>query len=383
MNGDDELAGALPDPPPPAPNRREATIAEAMRRFDGAPAAPPRAQPGSHGGWIRRPQVGALVTVGLIAVIGLPAAWMMASHQNETYRQARPPVQYDLAIRSNRVAVNAAEAPPPLVVAPPAIAPPARNAAPPIVAPPPREAASPPVAEAARERDVPAPAPAAPAEVAQSDAFAPEPAKPVASRYRAPSNAAALAPPPPPPAIAMSPAAPPAPIPAPIATPNEVVVTGARLMRPRTKRGDWNACTVDDPSRSLSLCRPAIDPARPGPKGVAAAHLADGLTLAWNGDTAGAIAAFDQAIAAAPRLATGYLNRSLAYARSGDDDQALSDADKAVRYAPDSAQAHYNRSVLLRRRGDAARAEADEERTVEIDPSYTAVIPDSAGSPRR
>jgi tetratricopeptide (TPR) repeat protein len=165
----------------------------------------------------------------------------------------------------------------------------------------------------------------------------------------------------------------PAPVPAPAL--DEVVVTSARIARPHIGRGDWNACTINDPSRSLSLCRRIVDAAAPGARGVAAAHLADGLTQAWRGDTAGAIAAFDRALAVTPDLAAAYLNRSLAYARNGDDDQALADADKAVHYAPNSAQARYNRGELLRRRGETARAEADEERAVDIDPSYEAVIP--------
>ena len=88
MAGDDDIAAHLPEPPPPAPLPRQRAIDEAMRRFDaaqglevvGQPPAPSLGEP-----WWRRvgrPQTAALVTVGLVALLGVPAAWLSVSQKS-------------------------------------------------------------------------------------------------------------------------------------------------------------------------------------------------------------------------------------------------------------------------------------------------------------
>lgn len=139
----------------------------------------------------------------------------------------------------------------------------------------------------------------------------------------------------------------------------EIVVTGSRLSRAPTQ-GDWNACTVDDPARSLRGC---------------GAALSDGLAKAWRGDWDAAIAAFDATIAREPKLGAAYLNRGLAYRRSGDTARALADLDLAVRYAP-SARSYYNRASVRRASGNIRGARADEARALDRDPDYAAVIGD-------
>jgi tetratricopeptide (TPR) repeat protein len=156
---------------------------------------------------------------------------------------------------------------------------------------------------------------------------------------------------------------------------HSIVVTGSRIDRRKPAgRGDWNACTVNDPSRSLRGCGSLVNPGAKGEAGRAAAHVSDGLSRAWRGDMDGAIAAFDQAIAASPRNAFAYLNRGLARQRNGDTDSAIADLDQAVRYAPRAARVYYNRSLLLRERGDTRRARVDEDRALGIDPTYDAVV---------
>jgi len=163
---------------------------------------------------------------------------------------------------------------------------------------------------------------------------------------------------------------------------SDIVVTGMavrsptalRRARKASERGDWNACTVNDPEGNLAACKKLVDPAAPGVTGRAAAHVADGLSLAWRGDTNGAISAFDRAIGIAPKLAIAWLNRGLAHERKGDLNLAMADLDKAVRYAPGSARVYYNRSLLLRQRGDIRRADADAERALDLDGRYEAVL---------
>jgi len=148
----------------------------------------------------------------------------------------------------------------------------------------------------------------------------------------------------------------------------DVVVTGQRRSAAKpAARGDWNACTVNDPNHRLGACRKLVDPAAAGRDGRAAAHVADGLSLAWRDDLDSAIAAFDRAIAISPRLSFAYLNRGLVYAHKGELDRALEDLNRAVRYAPDVARNYYSRSLLWRQRGDAKRAEADQARAIALD----------------
>lgn len=144
-----------------------------------------------------------------------------------------------------------------------------------------------------------------------------------------------------------------------------IVVTAARVRRaPPPASRDGNACTVNDPNRSLAACRRSL--ARDA-RGGAASDLADGLSRAWNGDTDGAIAAFDQAIARDPRLSRAWLNRGLAWQQKGDLDRALADLDRAVRLAPRDPGGYRQRAQLLRQRGETRRAAADEARADELD----------------
>jgi tetratricopeptide (TPR) repeat protein len=414
---DDDIAAQIPEPPLPAPLRRQAAIAEALRRFDGARggepvAAGPPVVPAPW--WVRigRPQAGALVTAGLVALFGVPAAWLSLSHRPMPVSQiqlASAPMA-DLAARQPLPRVQP-EAPP---VAPPAVVRPAAPAA----IPQPAPAVSSgllaadegkdrcaggdcaPGSAARAEANAPS-APAATMKLALADAAAPSETH-AKQAYGARSDGAveiaAAPPPPPPPAMVASNAA------AASTSANleastqgwaakaseprdmivsaqrreaidDVVVTGMRRTAQKPAgRGDWNACTVDDPERSLGNCKRLVDPAAPGPSGRAAAHVADGLSRAWQGDFPGAIAAFDQAIEIAPRSSFAYLNRGLARQHRGEFDRAIADLDRAVRYAPGAARGYYNRAQLLRQRGQAARASSDEDRAVALDPGYDVVV---------
>ncbi|HVJ01866.1 MAG TPA: tetratricopeptide repeat protein [Sphingomonas sp.] len=170
----------------------------------------------------------------------------------------------------------------------------------------------------------------------------------------------------------------------------DVVVTGTRMRAPpraqsrsqeaslraraSVERGDWNACTIDDPARSLVACPWAGEPAGPGKDREADAQIADGLKRAWSGDLRGAIAAFGRAIEREDQSWLAYLNRGLARERSGDRRGALADLDRAVRLSPESARAYYHRSLLRERIGDGSGASADAKRALALDPAYRAVI---------
>jgi len=357
MAADDDIAAALPQAPPPRPARRDSAIEAALRRFDGegaAPLSPSRDRP-DRAGWIRigRPQAGALVAAGLVAILALPFAW--TSFQpggGGSAGPAAPPVP-EAGAGNFAVADSAADEA--------------------------EGAVSAPVTASPRPAGAPPPPPAAAADSAAAEPLEAPARAPVRSAAREPgrgtgSDAAAAAP------AAREPDSP-------------VTVTGARLSAPPAEavpaprlaaaraasapppraRGDWNACTVEDPARSLAACRGLVDAGAKGGASRSAAHLADGLARAWSGDYDGAIAVLDRAIAAEPRSASAWLNRGLVRRRKGESEAALADLDRAVRLAPASARAHYHRAQVLRQRGDLPRARADEARAAALDPRYAAL----------
>ncbi len=365
---DYDFALPLPPPPPPAPARREAAISAAMRRFDadgdgalGAAAepAPPRDRPR----WVSadRPQLAMLVTAALVAVIGVPVAWLTISHNTGpatvlASRESADLRTFDIAEEapsgdSATARRSQAVTPEPRAPAPTAgsALPPAQELAKNDAIPPPALAAQ----EAPRaDADAASPTMAAPAPLAVPAPMASAPPAPPAMEQMVPSRKAEAG-------FAAADAG------------DSIVVTAARRRgRSAPDRGDWNACTVDDPERSLTACRYLIDPGAKGAKGQASSHLADGLSLAWQGETARAIAAFDRAIALTPKSSLAYLNRGLAYQRRGDIDRALADLDRAIGLAPGSARGYYSRSQLFRARGDARRADADQRRAIGLDPDY-------------
>mgnify|MGYP003582293300 CR=1 FL=1 len=346
MAGERNTPFSLPDPPPPAPARREAAVEAALRRFDGAEQGAPPVGTGKDARWrhlLDRPYLGSALALSLLALVVLPVAWMNMP------RQDAPSPRIAARPQEERAAADmaAAPVPPPLRAEPPAIVPEKSATQPPAPAPEP-------VQEKAVQPPEQAPAMQAYGSMAAAPAASP------------------AAPPPPPATLANAEVSARR---AGKATDSEaagdIVVTSARadpnLLR---GRGDWNACTVLDPQQDLTACKRQVDPAAKGDRSRVGAPMADGLTQAWQGDWRDAVAAFDKAIAVAPKSAQAYLNRAMAYQAQGESDRALEDFDKAVRYAPYAARGYYHRSLLLRQRGETRKAEADRARAAELDSRY-------------
>jgi len=359
--GDDDIAASLPRPPLPAPARREAAIAEALRRFDGGEARPARAGDVRRPSPWSRPYAGALAGAFLVALVGLPFVWTSFDNYEGDRGKRRPAVE----------------------ATGPAVADPAADRAGPAADPNPARAhgspAEKPPAAAADEAE-----PGIPPQSALADPAAPVAADPgPAAAKRAPATRGE------------------APLGGAVVQGSEdVVVTGTRIRRPNlessvpvtsvggeafvqsrdrlasraARPGDWNACTIEDPGRSLDRCRGSLKTVVRGARGKGSEPLAEGLSKAWTGDLDGAMAAFDRAIEASPRSSSAWLNRGLAWRRRGDLDKALADLDRAVLHAPDDARAYYHRSLVLRQRGDLRRARADEARAVELDPRYAPLV---------
>lgn len=364
MGSNDDLARLLPQPPPPRPGRREAAIAAAMERFDGtslAGAPPSRTRPRRMAWWrIPSAQMGAFASVLLIAAISATLALHTPGGG------LAPPSDQPARV-------------PPLL---------------PGTAPAEPGAGARPKALASAKPMVPAPAPLVRAPSSRSEVAMVDRGAADAARNEAAPAPAMMAPPPGPVPLPPPPVAPSAPSAALVAAEpaapyarvakgaaprveiaekgegaavNDIVVTGSLISpgRRTSLRGDWNACTLDDPRRDLRKCKSLISRAT----NKAAGSLSEGLTLGWQGDWAAAVEAFTKAIAVKPRSGFAYLNRGLAYRHSGDLDRAAADLDLAVRYDGD-ARSYYTRALLKRERGDERGAQIDAARAVELDPDY-------------
>ena len=373
MTDDDDIRAILPEMPPPAPKPRDAAIAAALIRFDArsegndAQTYKQKSPPASWRNKISRPYA-ALIAATLVAVtISVPFALQnpgpfappamdgtspsasavtagsetappsepatkpaLPSPPNETGSVSKDEMSaetYDIAQNTvSEKAVQAAAAAPALA-APPAPAPP-----PPAPPPPPMVANEAPKMGLQRR-------------ASSQNAQAPSPAVAIASAAEAYSDE------------------------------DSVIVTGSRVSRDKSRtRGDWNACTVNDPIQAIARCRKLADKAEKGVRSQAETHLFDGLNYAWSGRLDKAIAAFDAALLVAPNLPAAYLNRGLVYDRLGRTEDAIADLNRAVSYAPRSARSYYNRSVILRKYGDPKRALSDERQAVRLDSRYQQVL---------
>ena len=306
MANDDDIARLLPEPPPPRPVRREAAIAEALRRFDGGEAPLPVTAP-SPPRWrgLGRPQLGVLVSAALIALIGAPAAWVSL---HDRFPGAATPAATTNVVDPVTVGEYAAPAPSPSPAAAAALAPPSGPRSPrsaPPVAPPSAVADKAVVARGAD--DAPA---------------APQPPMPAMKIAPAPP------PPPPPPPAAMARADVAAEARADEAA--DIAVTASRRSAPRSGRADGYASSADD-------------------------------------DIDGAIARFDQALARDPHNSSAWFDRGRARQRKGDLAGALEDLDRAIRLAPEAPAGYRARAGVERQRGDTRRALADERRAAELE----------------
>lgn len=355
MADDRDLASILPDAPPPRPAARTAAIDAALRRFDGEAVEQPRpaSAPAPRPGWRWWQPVGALASVALVAALSFP---LWRSEQSKLV-----PPSLDLPAAPEASPSGAAR-----------VEPVTADRAPALDAPTPERPAADSVQQAKS------------AGIAQSPRIAPVEAS--SGQASAPEVEELPPPPPPPPAAAPPPAPVAAAAPARAAeeaadvADGNIVVTGTRVQQRQVSpiplaplavvqtsaRGDWNACTIDDPARALAQCRQAI--------AGAPASFADGLSAAWRGDLDGALAAFDAAVRRARGFAPAYLNRGLVHARKGDLARAIADLDRAIRIDPNAARFYYHRSRLHAESGEAQKAQGDARRALRLDPAYRAVL---------
>jgi Flp pilus assembly protein TadD len=356
VKSDDDVRAILPELPPPAPKRREAAIAAALAHFDGMPVSAPSRNPGPmpERWWqrLRGPQAGLTAAAVVVAAISLPLALQTPLPFSPPAGELTPP-------RTNNTLPSDKQDPYSIPASIPALVLPPHDAK--SVARDQPTSQSDKIAQAAvpmgmaQAAPVPPPSPAmrvdeSPAIVVQGRAAVQNlqdvpVAVAVVSSQELASDEGAI-----------------------------VVTSSRRSSRKSVGRGDWNACTVNDPSRTLARCRKLADKAPKAVRSQAESYLSDGLTRAWNGQLENSITAFEAAISVAPDLSAAYLNRGLVYDLQGNSEAAIADLNRAVRLSPKSARAYYNRSVLLRKYGDPKRAHADEQKAISLDPRYDAIL---------
>ena len=116
MAVDEDQTNWVARPPPPRPQRREAAIEAALRKFDGVEEAAPETRATPSRGWAQsfQPRLAVAMSVALLLVIFIPATMIGRHDTRPTPRDARP----DVAVESNvappqaQVAQTAAPAPP-------------------------------------------------------------------------------------------------------------------------------------------------------------------------------------------------------------------------------------------------------------------------------
>ena len=125
-------------------------------------------------------------------------------------------------------------------------------------------------------------------------------------------------------------------------------------------------------AESASEARYPQDPA-PRPA-TAEEYLQRGSARAQQGDAAGALADFDQAIALDPRLAQAYSNRGFARVSLDQHQAAIADCDRAIALDPRLASAYSNRGRARWQLGQHQAALADYDQAIALDPYTEAYV---------
>lgn len=356
MADDDDLAGLMPNPPPPDGDRRSKTLEVALRRFDAHQDAVGEAgmTPSQSSKGASRRQLAVLASATLVLVVTVPILLTRGGDLEHAGRTARSEV------RSTSVDIAVPAEPSPL-----------RSPDPGLVGEEPVGVSSrsmpttDPGSGVARD---PVPASTDPtaapdsAEASESEASS----DPTLTERRA-SERSVVASSPTAPASRFAPSPPPADRRAEVQGASQaIVVTGSRAAPSRSSREgtrsrrlqptvrqlrQWQACTVTDPRREPQRCGDAENTDTP--------ELLRGLQLAWSGNSEGAIKAFEAVLDSAPKSADAYINLGLVRQRSGDMVGAMTDFSRAIRADPRDSRPYYFRSRLLREQGDAEGADRD------------------------
>ncbi|MEJ0077415.1 MAG: tetratricopeptide repeat protein [Alphaproteobacteria bacterium] len=136
----------------------------------------------------------------------------------------------------------------------------------------------------------------------------------------------------------------------------------------RSTPRDIAACAqTKDNDAAIAGCTRVIDDSRVKPKGRAAAYYNRGNASAAKGDSAAAIADYDEALKLEPKNARALANRGTAHSEKGDADAAIADFDEAIKRDPRLASAYFNRANAYAAKGETDRAITDYTAAIRYD----------------
>jgi lipoprotein NlpI len=136
----------------------------------------------------------------------------------------------------------------------------------------------------------------------------------------------------------------------------------------RASARDIAACAqTKDNDAAIAGCTRVIDDSKVKAKGHASAYYNRGNAYAAKGDSAAAIADYDEALKLEPKNARALTNRGTAHGEKGDSEAALADFDAAIKTDPRLGSAYFNRANALAAKGETDRAVADYTAAIRYD----------------
>ena len=131
------------------------------------------------------------------------------------------------------------------------------------------------------------------------------------------------------------------------------------FLHSQTQDENWNACTSEDPERSIAGCSALIQSGQQTGINLAKAFYGRGSAYAQKGDYDHAIQDYDQTVRLNPSLANAFYGRGWAYEHKDDYNHAIQDFNQALRLNPDLAIAVRERGLAYTHKGDYEQAIRD------------------------